>query len=217
MKLYISNNRISTIIFDMDGTLYPRNIYQKKYYDFTLSSIQHIFNKTKREAIEILKGENITDNPKNEQGSVSYLMRNLGMSIKDWNNYRDNHMDVSIFINANPKLVKCIGLLKEKFRLAVITNNTQKSTEKILSKIGFNSTSFDIIITSDSNLGLKPSPISFSHIKEKYQLYYQEMLSIGDRYIVDIKPLLDLGGNGIEVSTTDEIIYIIENNIIIEK
>ena len=43
-------------------------------------------------------------------------------------------------------------------------------------------------------------------IQQKEGCHFDEMMMIGDRYNVDIKPLEDLGGHGVLVQNTNDIV-----------
>ena len=52
---------------------------------------------------------------------------------------------------------------------------------------------------------------TYIKISQEYAVPFNEILAIGDRYQVDIKPLEELGGTGIQISNTDDV-----NKIIVE-
>ena len=206
MNRILKSNNYSILVFDLDGTLYPRNIYHKDYYIFTLQSIMELFSKSEDEAKEILISGGITPDSEEPQGSVSSLMKSLGMTLKSWNHYRDSKFDVSKLILPNRRLVLDLAIMAKNFQTVLLTNNTIFSTKRILSKLGFiNQKPFNLIITSDFGLELKPNSESFNYIKKTFDIQFSNMISIGDRYDVDISPLIGLGGNGILISDPSEI------------
>lgn len=209
MEKYIYSNNIKLIIFDLDGTLYPRELYHKDYYDFTIESIISLFNLNRSNTIKTLNDFGITSNPEENQGSVSALINSLGMSVNEWNLYRDKNFNIVELIKPNYQLVSNLNFLNKYYKIVIFTNNTKVATEKILKKIGItNEPTIDLILTSDFGLKLKPHKDGFKYIKEKFNLPFSEIVSIGDRKEVDIKPLIELGGNGILVSNPEELLNI---------
>jgi len=209
MKQYIYSNKIKLIILDLDGTLYPRDLYFNKYYDFTVKSLNRLFNFSSDDAIRILNNFGISADHSKDQESISALIISLGMSIKDWNDYRDKNFNIESLVNPNKELVSYLKYLKRFYKIVIFTNNTKITSEKILNRIGiFNESIIDFLLTSDYGLELKPHKEGFEFIKVKFGLLFSEIVSIGDRESIDIKPLLDLGGNGILISNPSELLEI---------
>jgi HAD superfamily hydrolase (TIGR01549 family) len=205
MKLYLYNNKFSAIIFDMDGTLYPRAIYMTAYFDFTFNALQNLFGLSPADARQKLQTHGINRNPVKAQGSVSRLITSMGLSIKEWNEYRDQRFDLSSLVNQNRNLSGTISEISKFVKLALVTNNTQLMTSNILRKLSIKESIFSVIVTSDNGFPLKPDTDSFSHIKRLLNVSINEIISIGDRYEVDVEPVLQLGGNGVVISTPEEI------------
>ncbi len=56
-------------------------------------------------------------------------------------------------------------------------------------------------------LGLKPKPSSepYQYVSNELGVPPNKIIAIGDRYNVDIKPLINLGGDGVLVDLPDEV------------
>jgi HAD superfamily hydrolase (TIGR01549 family) len=210
MRLYIRGSSFKAIVFDLDGTLYPRETYISAYYDFTLHALGELLHYGRKDAEEALRKENISGDPKAKQGSVSSLMVRLGVPIDFWNKYRDEKFALSRLVSYDPELEEGVRRLGSSYHLAIVTNNTLITTKNILAKLGLADADFSLIITSDSELSVKPISKCFIHVAERLTISPHAMLSIGDRFKVDIEPLLALGGSGILVSGPKEIPLIVE-------
>jgi len=208
MKTFIKNTKIKLIIFDFDGTLYPRNIYLDEYYNFALKSIMKLFDKTQEEALKILNENNIQIEKELRNGSISKTMMKLGLTIKEWNSYRDKNFDVSYKINKNMVLKNELDILRKLYSLALFSNNSSYALSKIINKLGIPKKYFSIILTSDSKTKLKPSIEGFRFIIKEYKVLSKEVLSIGDRYEIDILPVLKIGGNGILIEHEKDLLEI---------
>ena len=90
----------------------------------------------------------------------------------------------------------------------MVTNNTKKSTNRILDELCIKKDIFRNIYTSEDmyiSAVKKGKEYIYSLISKKERLQYKNMLSVGDRYSVDILPLLQQGGSGILVKSPSEI------------
>ena len=105
--------------------------------------------------------------------------------------------------------------LGEHIKIALLTNNTRDSAEKILKVLQVSRRLFDVIVyAEDAGLTPKPSTAAFDGTLLQLAVPAINCWAIGDRHSIDIAPLEQLGGSGIEVSGPEElgeaVNYIIE-------
>jgi len=206
MKRFLYSNSFRLIIFDLDGTFYSRDRYIATYYKFAVQAICKLLSLSEGEVKEYLSQERITPDPTTSTGSVSSLVAKLGISKEIWNNYRNEHFDVSELILKNEQLTEVIAKLEQTCKLVLFTNNTDLMTNKILVRLGLMIDSFEYVITSDSSMGMKPYGHEvFYYLRDQTHIKFTEMLSIGDRYEVDIVPLIELGGSGVLITSPEEL------------
>jgi FMN phosphatase YigB (HAD superfamily) len=206
MKPFLNNDTFQLVIFDLDGTFYSRDKYIARYYEFAIKAVCELLSLSEDKAKQYFSLEGITPDPATSTGSVSSLVEKLGIPKETWNNYRNEHFDVSGLISKNEQLVKVISEFKQYYRLVLFTNNTAIMTNKILKRLGLSKDLFEYIFTSDSNMGIKPyGDKVFYYLKDHTHVEFVEMLSIGDRYEVDIAPLLGLGGSGVLIVSPEEL------------
>lgn len=215
MQTYLNNTFFETLIFDLDGTLYPRIIYLSEYYNFALKASKELLGLSDDEAKVFLESGNIFQNPIGEPGSVSSLLVRRGISLRNWNDYRNKYFDISIHVSLDIELVGTLQTLSKLYKLALITNNTSKITRQILNKLGLLETIFSVILTSDDNIALKPDIQSFAYVLKRLGTQPKSMLSIGDRYNVDIAPVLTIGGSGVLVYEPHEITEFSEKYLVV--
>lgn len=206
MQTFLNGIPFVAVVFDLDGTLYPRAIYSTVYYDFTRRALEDLLGLPDLEARELLRAAGILRTPSAYQGSVSTLLNSRGVPIREWNAYRDARFDMSELVREDSDLRSTLRHLAGRYTLALMTNNTAGMTRKVLRRLALLDGVFSVVLTSDENVGLKPDSRCFARAAEELAVSPEEMLSVGDRYTVDIEPLLGLGGSGLLVSGPSEIV-----------
>lgn len=209
MQCYIVNSDIKAIIFDLDGTFYPYSFFEKQYYEFSIKAMIYLFKKDKEEAIRELSDYGVYEHyiPDKSKSLTDYVL-SKGISIDDWNTYRDNHFVISDFNHVETVNVCTLCELKGSYKLYLVTNNTWDTAKRILDELGIQTEMFEKIYSSENMYVCKEKKgkgYVYSWIKEENNLQFKNMLAVGDRYNVDLLPLLERGGNGILVKTPDEI------------
>lgn len=219
MEQYLIKGDIKVIIFDLDGTLYPYSFYEKQYYEFSINTIINLFGKDKCDAIRILSDYGIYEHYiPDKSRSLTDLVLSKGISIDKWNSYRDKHFVISNLDKAETVKLCTLNGLKEIYKLYLVTNNTMKTTKRILEEIGIKEEIFENIYSSENMYVCKKKKgkeYVYSLIKEKNRLQFENMLAVGDRYNVDLLPLLEQGGSGILIKMPDEIDLI--QKILVER
>lgn len=219
MEQYNIQGDIKVIIFDLDGTLYPYSFYEKQYYEFSIKTMIDLFGKDKCDAIKMLSDYGVYDHYiPDKSKSLTDLVLSRGISLDKWNSYRDKYFVISNLGKAETVKLCTLNELKKFYKLYLVTNNTIKTTKKILKELGVQEEIFENIYSSENMYVCKKKKgkgYVYSLIKEENGLQFENMLAVGDRYNVDLLPLLEQGGNGILVKTPDEIDMI--QNILAER
>jgi len=212
LKLYINESIFTLIIFDLDGTFYERRIYLKLYYDFAARFITSNTSMFTDEAYDYLKSKGFDKS----LGSVSVtdLIKDLGISLSYWNKVRDNEFDISSLLKPSKELIASVNLICKNYKTAILTNNTKFSAIRILKKIGFPPDTFTYLHTSDDSNITKPMSEVFEIVADRLAVPYNEILSIGDRFEIDIEPVLKIGGSGVLVNGPQEVADFLQSELI---
>ncbi len=209
MQLYITKGDIKVIIFDLDGTFYPYSFYEKQYYEFSVNTIMDLFGKEKTNAMRILSDNGVYEHYiPDKSKSLTDLVLRKGIGIDKWNSYRDKHFVISNFDKIETVKVCTLNKLKRIYKLYLVTNSTMNTTKRILEELNIQEEIFESIYSSESmyvcNIK-KGKEYIYSLVKKENGIRFEDMLAVGDRYRVDLLPLVEQGGNGILVKTPDEI------------
>ena len=209
MKAIIHNRKIDAVIFDMDGTFYPITFYQEIYYRFAILAVNTFLGLRGEKCEDYLKENGIlpNSNPITAR-SLTDLIINAGVSINEWNEFRNNNFVLTGFEKTETVSLNALMSIKEKADLFLMTNNTKYSTKRILQELSIPFNLFKEVFSSENllvNNRKMTKEYGYRMISDKYSLSYTKMLAVGDRFLIDLKPLIDLGGNGILVNNPIEI------------
>ncbi len=198
---------IKHIWFDVDGTLTIHTpefhkvhnaLRYKTYADF----IKKPVTKELMEEYETLY---------KKYGSNSAVFRSLGLPSDYWQKYF-NTIDEVKYFKPNIVVKKTLEQLKDKVPISIFTNVKPERNVSTLAAIDVKPELFTYIITGDDIKERKPALDGFYLMIEKTKLPPGEILYVGDRVDVDIKPAKLVGMKTCLVwSKSDEADYSFEN------
>lgn len=190
---------IDTLFFDIDGTLYDICDVIKSIYELQVAYVHQMIGMKREDIVELFNKNSIFPYKSEKSKSATELFGRLGFNLQDWSKFKNAKFDlecIDLSKSINPIV---ISELSGKYRLFAITSNTEFNSRRILSKLGMNTEWFTVLLTSESFFPNKTfqKKRAMSWLIKKYGLNSHRILSIGDRYDTDIRPMLELGGNGI--------------------
>lgn len=203
--IYKIPEKIKTIIFDIDSTLYTSESYAIEQVDIQIRHIAKKLGMTNREARNMIS--EFRRKWKKEHGgkiSLGNTLVHFGISIQESIEIRKNLLEPEKFLSKDKKLYETLLKLKEKYRLICVTNNPVLPAKKTLSAIGIENL-IPEIIGLDTCGKSKPAKEPFLLAAEKTSAKPEECLSVGDRYEIDISLPLELGMGGILVSGVQDV------------
>ncbi|MEO0216842.1 MAG: HAD family hydrolase [candidate division WOR-3 bacterium] len=201
---------LKVIIFDLDGTLYTSNEVYQKFAEAAYYTYAKLKKSTLEQAKEIL--EKRREEMRKERGyAVPYTLALLsfGIPIEEWHKENIKFFNAGDFLKKDERLANILSKLKEKYKLAVFTNNNRIQTERILKALGIEKL-FDYIFTYESFELIKPNPEVFKKIIKELKVKPEECLMVGDRYYVDLLPAKEQGMEIHEVEGPEDISELLE-------
>jgi phosphoglycolate phosphatase/putative hydrolase of the HAD superfamily len=108
------------------------------------------------------------------------------------------------FLHEDTRLIKTIENLSQDYRLAAVTNNPSAVGRAALRCLGIEPF-FPLVVGLDSCLASKPDPAPYRYAVNTMQLAPGHIVNVGDRYEIDIEPVLGLGMGGILVESLDDV------------
>ncbi|CAG9621499.1 HAD family hydrolase [Sutcliffiella rhizosphaerae] len=122
------------------------------------------------------------------------IAKHYGLSSEDaysaFLQTREHMMTDSFILEPLKEFAQVLEKLHGKYKLVLMTNSPQTDSDVILKKLGFTSYFHEKIFEAN-----KPASTSeqLTYISNKFNVSFEEMLSIGDNYINEILPAARLG------------------------
>ena len=198
---------IKVIIFDFDETLYYAPDILKYSLEYKKQALIDMGGYTGAEASALLNKYGYTLTNKHAE-AFGNNMKNFGIANETWDKYKITN----IFLP--PKEVVStldnglLAKLAEKFRLYIASrdmyeNIVKKSAEYDIDLNNFNAIKCpraeDNYFTPDSKI------FYYEQIIAENKIAPQEAIVFGDRFKVDIEPMLNLGGSGILIQNISDL------------
>ena len=206
MKLYNIPTTVTTLIFDIDSTLYTNPEYTFEQTDVQVrhyAQLQHISYDEAKQRITAVQELYKKENP-GKTLSFGNTMVALGYSIEDSIRWRETLFSPEQCRSQDPRLQQTLALLQPHFAMICVTNNPTIPARKTLEALGVSSY-FQDIIALDTTKVSKPHPLPLTMALEKTKSFPQQTVSIGDRYTIDIELPVKMGMGGILVSGVEEV------------
>lgn len=206
MKIYKIPEKVSGIIFDIDSTLYTSEAYAIEQVDVQIRCI------AEKKGISVRKARNLISeyrrNWKAEHEgrkiSLGNTLVHFGISIEESVEMRRNLLEPKNFLSRDERLIQTLEKLSKKYKMICVTNNPVLPARKTLEAIGV-SDFFPEIIGLDTCLKSKPAREPFELAVKKLSVPASEIVSVGDRFDMDISLPLEMGMGGILVGGVSDV------------
>jgi len=186
------------VIFDLDGTLYPREKYSELVLELIERGFVELRGTTPRYAeqkVAELREAMRTDWART---STTSFVLSHGFEVGEWRDFRAEHLAIAAGISPDDQVVNDLKRLREVVPIVLLTNNTRRAAEEILDKIGLGTAGFSGVVSAEDVGGTpKPDLGAFRILLATFGTEARHAWGVGDRYDIDIEPLQRLGGAGI--------------------
>jgi len=172
----------------MGGTLYKetpdfKNVHDKHLYATYAKLVgEQDISKVKENYDTLYK----------EHGSNSAVFRALGMPSDFWHKAFDE-LDVSSLLSPDPDIRDTLVVIKKLVPISLFTNIKPHTIKTVLAHLQIPIADFTYIISGDDISKRKPDPEGFRKMIELTKLLPNEIMYVGDRVDVDVKPAKELG------------------------
>ena len=206
MKICRLPEKIKTIIFDIDSTLYTNETYVSHQSEVQLrrfAKVRGISEEKARTMFDDYRSE-WSKTHGGQKISESNTFAALGIPIETTVAWRNELIEPADFLSRDEKLFEVLQTLKESYALLCVTNNPVSVGRKTLSALGVENC-IETVIGLDTFGKSKPAKEPFEEAARRTGAKIEECLSVGDRYDIDIALPLDMGMGGILVDGVSDV------------
>ena len=201
----------TTLIFDIDGTLYTSAEFVQEQIDVQIRHWADINGMTHEEARKKIAGFRKKYAAENggKKISLGNVFLNFGVDIDTSIRWRIELLKPENFLKPNEELKTALEKAAEKFTLIAVTNNPVEAARKTLAVLGLDKI-IPEIIGLDTCRKSKPAKEILDIALERTGAKAEECISIGDRYDIDLSLPVKMGMGGVLVNGADEVIEFLE-------
>ncbi len=201
----------TTLIFDIDGTLYTSAEFVQEQIDVQIRHWADINGMTHEEARKKIAGFRKKYAAENDGKKISLgnVFLNFGVDIDTSIRWRIELLKPENFLKPNEELKTALEKASEKFTLIAVTNNPVEAARKTLAVLGLDKI-IPEIIGLDTCRKSKPAKEILDIALERTGAKAEECISIGDRYDIDLSLPVKMGMGGVLVNGADEVIEFLE-------
>jgi len=206
MKVYSLPPQIQGLIFDLDSTLYENPAYAQNQVEAQIELLAKRWGRNPSELqLEIYQREEAwTRAHQGRKPSFGNLLHDAyGISIQESVKIREEAICPERWLYSDSKLKAVLQKLQSKYRMVLLTNNPTSIGRRSLRALGVEEC-FSAVVGLETTLKSKPSPETFQEALRILELPANRVVSVGDRYSVDIEPALKLGMVGILVEGLED-------------
>ena len=201
----------TTLIFDIDGTLYTSAEFVQEQIDVQVrhwADINGMSHEDARKKIADFRKKYAAENG-GKKISLGNVFLNFGVDIDTSIRWRIELLKPENFLKPNEDLKTALEKASEKFTLIAVTNNPVEAARKTLAVLGLDKI-IPEIIGLDTCRKSKPAKEILDIALERTGAKAEECISIGDRYDIDLSLPVKMGMGGVLVNGADEVIEFLE-------
>ena len=205
-RFYNVPSDIKAIIFDIDSTLYTNAAYAFEQVDCQVrrfASIRGITNEEARKMVADYRKKYAAENG-GKKVSLSKALRSFGVSIEQSVQWRRELIEPADFLGPDKKLQEALAALGSRYKLLCVTNNPILPAQKTLDALGV-SDLMEVLVGLDTCNLSKPAKEPFERAAKEAGVPFDKIVSVGDRYDLDLAPALELGMGGVLVRGVEDV------------
>jgi len=198
-----SCDRVRSIVFDLDGTLYQNEEMGEEVNLCSCRFIASLKGVSVEMAALLISDERIR--LKEQGGTLSRAVEALGGNLKELHQKLGEEVHPEGILTVDPRVPALLDTLAKRFELVIYTNNNRLLSARIMKEIGV-AERFGKIFTIEDFWQPKPDQGALKGILQGLGRSPAETLFVGDRYDVDLKLPEALGCQVFLAKTTDELL-----------
>jgi putative hydrolase of the HAD superfamily len=191
---------IKAVIFDLEGTLFRSNNLSQQHLGALIQLI------AERRGVSILDAKSLFDSERKKLAKqLGYVpttlatIRHIGISLSESYGAIEQ-IDPKLYIKPDASLRENLTRLQRRYKIALLTNMSKKTTRKIISALRLEDKWFNVITTGDIVSKLKPAEEPFILTLHLLGVSSQNTVMVGDRISIDLIPAKKLGMRTVLIS-----------------
>lgn len=205
-RFYSVPSGLKAIIFDIDSTLYTNAEYAFEQVDCQVrrfASLRGITNDQARKMVADYRKKYAREND-GKKVSLSNTLLSFGVSIEQSVQWRRELIEPADFLGKDKQLQEALAALGRRYKLLCVTNNPLLPAQKTLDALGV-ADLIEVLVGLDTCNLSKPAKEPFVLAAKKAGVSPSCIVSVGDRYDLDLAPALELGMGGILVRGVSDV------------
>ncbi len=205
-RFYSVPSGLKAIIFDIDSTLYTNAEYAFEQVDCQVrrfASLRGITNDQARKMVADYRKKYAKENG-GKKVSLSNTLLSFGVSIEQSVQWRRELIEPADFLGADKRLQEALAALGRRYKLLCVTNNPILPAQKTLDALGV-SDLIEVLVGLDTCNLSKPAKEPFERAAKEAGVPFGKIISVGDRYDLDLAPALELGMGGVLVRGVEDV------------
>jgi putative hydrolase of the HAD superfamily len=199
-------NRITSIIFDLDGTLYQSAELAGEIQRVAADGLALQLGVAAEEAAaELFAAKSELYAATGCEATLSAACEKLGGDIKALHSYLAEHISPEKYLLRDDRVVAMLELLGREFGLYIYTNNNRSLTDRIMRATGIDGL-FSEVFSVEDFWRAKPDRLALAKLFAAIGVEPGECLFVGDRYDVDLKLPDEHGSRVFLTRTLDELL-----------
>jgi len=199
-------NRLTTIIFDLDGTLYASRELAAEIQKVAAKAVALQLRIPAEEAETKLSAAKAELSAKTGgEATLSAACELLGGDIKALHSYLAANIAPEKYLVRDDRVVALLSRLGKEYDLYIYTNNNRSLSDRIMRAIGIENLFAEIFSVEDF-WRAKPDRLALAKLYAAIGAEPFECLFVGDRYDVDLRLPEEHGSRVFLVQTVDELL-----------
>jgi FMN phosphatase YigB (HAD superfamily) len=204
MKAYSIPAEARGIVFDIDGTLYSDEAYGHDQISLLIKHLAEVRGMDVGELEKLVDETRATLARESGKTSLGNVFLALGVSIETSAAWRELLLVPERYLKPDARLREAIGALSIAYRVSAVTNNPTSIGIRTLRVLGV-ADLFEAVVGLEATMVSKPAPEPFIRVSRELGIPLAALISIGDRFDVDLAVPLELGMGAILVDGVEDV------------
>jgi len=201
---------ITTIIFDLDGTLYSSKPLADEIHRVAVNGLSRQLGMSEAEMeIKLAAAKSALAGSNSGEVTLSAACKELGGDIRLLHDYLAEQVIPEPFLSANSRVIEMLRRLKADYALYIYTNNNRRLADRIMQAIGIKGF-FTGVFSVEDFWRSKPDRLALTKLFATIGAEPVECLFVGDRFDVDLRLPEEHGSRVLLTKTTEELLLLEE-------